>query len=40
MIKRIKNNIKYICTRFTLIVSIVFGVISGAQVFIEIVNNT
>lgn len=35
MINRIKNNIKYICTRFTLIVSIVFGMISGVQVFID-----
>lgn len=35
MINRIKNNIKYICTRFTLIVSIVFGVISGVEVFID-----
>lgn len=35
MISRIKNNIKYIFTRFTLIVSIVFGLISGIQMFID-----
>lgn len=35
MISRIKNNIKYIFTRFTFIVSIVFGLISGIQMFID-----
>lgn len=35
MINRIKNNIKYIFTRFTLIVSIVFALISGVQMFID-----
>lgn len=35
MISRIKNNIKYIFSRFTLIVSIVFGLISGVQLFID-----
>lgn len=34
MISRIKNNIKYIFNQFTLIVSIVFEVISGIQLFI------
>lgn len=35
MISRIKNNIKYIISRFTLIVSIVFGLIAGIQMFID-----
>lgn len=35
MISRIKNNIKYIISRFTLIVSIVFGLIAGIQIFID-----
>lgn len=35
MINRIKNNIKYIFTRFTLIVSVVFALISGVQMFID-----
>ena len=34
VISRIKNNIKYIFNQFTLIVSIVFGVISGIQLFV------
>lgn len=35
MINRIKNNIRYIFARFTLIVSIVFALISGIQMFID-----
>lgn len=35
MISRIKNNIKYSLTRFTLIVSIVFGLISEIPMFID-----
>ena len=35
MIRRIRINIKYIFTRFTLIVSIVFGIISGIQIFVD-----
>lgn len=35
MISRIKNNIKYVFSRFTLIVSIAFGSISGVQLFID-----
>lgn len=35
MINRIKNNIKYIFTRFTLIVSVAFALISGVQMFID-----
>ena len=35
MIRRVRINIKYIFTRFTLIVSIVFGFLSGIQVFVD-----
>lgn len=35
MIRRIKINFKYIFTKFTLIVSIVFGIISGIQIFAD-----
>jgi len=35
MVNRVKNNAKYIISRFTLIVSIVFGIISGIQVFVD-----
>lgn len=35
MIRRIKINLKYIFTKFTLIVSIVFGIISGIQIFAD-----
>lgn len=35
MVNRIKINAKYIFSRFTLIVSIVFGFLSGIQVFVD-----
>lgn len=35
MIKRIKNNLKHICSRFTLLASMVFGAISIVQMFVD-----
>ena len=35
MIQRVKNNLKYIFSRFTLISSMVFGTISILQMFVD-----